>query len=64
MDWFNANVLVKRRTLMVLLILDIAFLATNVVKAVNWVKTLPEKIQERRIERKYSSMTKNSDLLQ
>lgn len=57
MDWFNANVLVKRRTLIGLLAIDVIFLAVNTVKAINWVKTLPEKIQERRIERKYSSMT-------
>ena len=57
MDWFNANVLVKRRTLIGLLTIDVIFLAVNTVKAINWVKTLPEKIQERRIERKYSSMT-------
>lgn len=57
MDWFTQTVPVKRVTLIGLMVIDVIFLAVNAVKTIKWAKALPSKIQERRVERKYSTMT-------
>lgn len=57
MDWFNQTVPVKRVTLIGLLFVDTIAAAYATVKGISWIRTLPENLKKRRIERKYSSMT-------
>ena len=57
MDWFTQTVPVKRVTLIGLLIVDTVVVVTTIMKGVSWIKTLPENMKKRRVERKYSSMT-------
>lgn len=57
MDWFTQTVPVKRVTLIGLLFVDSIAVVYTMVKSVSWIRTLPENLKKRRIERKYSSMT-------